>query len=193
MKNSTKAFLATCAVALFSCFGFSPRAHAVPITGGIFFAGLFTTNTGNVNTATAFTSFSGVGVTGGSGSYAGTSGTSVMMNGFSFIPFVPPVPTLWSFVFGGRTYTFNLTSVTSVVRPGDGTLTLAGNGIAQISGTGPTFDPTPYTFALTANQATGTFFTFGPGQTVPDGGFALALLGIGLTTIETLRRKLAGT
>jgi hypothetical protein len=57
MKNSTKTLFATLAVLVFACATFNPQAQAVRINGGISFGGGFTTDTGDVNTATAITSF----------------------------------------------------------------------------------------------------------------------------------------
>ena len=100
----------------------------------------------------------------------------------------------WSFTVGSTTYSFdllNLSQSTFHVMPnGLSQLTLMGDGIAHITG----FDDTVAVFAL---EATGTRLSFAilqPSNTAvpaPDGGYALALLGIGLVAVEALRRKLA--
>ncbi|PYK46461.1 MAG: hypothetical protein DME46_01780 [Verrucomicrobia bacterium] len=107
---------------------------------------------------------------------------------------------LWTFTVGtgstAVTYSFDLLSL-SVASFHDGGvgkpsgLNLMGDGIAHITG----FEDTEAIFAL---EATGTHLTFAILQpsntavpTTPDGGSALALLGIGLLAVEGLRRKLA--
>ena len=72
-------------------------------------------------------------------------------------------------------------------------LNIDGTGI--ISGNG--FDDTVATWAFTVQNAGGNhdFFSFSAnvateGQGVPDGGSAVALLGIGLGVVEFIRRTL---
>ena len=69
------------------------------------------------------------------------------------------------------------------------------SGVGTVSGNG--FEDTPATWALTVQNAGGNqdFFSFSAnlatqGQGVPDGGSAIALLGLGLGLIEFIRRKL---
>ena len=195
-----KKTLATFAIGL-ACVAFALQANAVPITGKIdFFGNLTTNNGGNLNTATAFTGFSGVvvvvnGALTPTGSYAGSGGPvsnvqAVTMTPFSFNPFpgggVIPV---WTFTSGftGLTYSFDLTSISSVSQPGNNTLTVVGSGIAHITGFTDTFG----TFFISTQGPTGPSFTFSATTTTPEGGSALALLGIGLVAIEVVRRKLA--
>lgn len=188
-----KKFLAALAI----CAALAITANAVPITGQIDFTGAVTTDTGNLNTAHAFTSFSGVTVFNNppatpTGSYAGTGGASVTMNSFSFNPFVAPVPNLWSFAFGGLTYTFNLTSITSIAQPGDNTLGVVGMGTAMITGGTSTYTPTAGQFFISTQGSNRTTFIFSSTtQSLPEGGSALALLGIGLVVVEVVRRKIA--
>src|SRR5258707_437926 len=69
--------------------GFASSAFATQITGSISLEGGYTTNTGNLGTATSFTSFSGFEVTGASGSFAGVTllaPGSVTVTPFSFAP-----------------------------------------------------------------------------------------------------------
>ncbi|MGI9087624.1 MAG: hypothetical protein ACR2HH_07800 [Chthoniobacterales bacterium] len=192
MKNPTKALMATFAVALLACSVFTQQAQAIPISGGISLAGTYRTDTGDINTAKSFTSFSGVFVTSVAGSYSTVSpGQSVTQNGFTFNPFSGPVIPLWTFMSGGRTYSFDLTALTGRDQPGDNTLTLRGFGTLHISGTGPTYDDTVGTWVFTANQGGGTFSFSSSNSAIPEGGSALALLGLGLVAVEALRRKLA--
>jgi VPDSG-CTERM motif len=187
MKNISKTILAVFATGLISCALFTQQAQAIPITGGISMAGGFTTDTGDVDTATAFTSFTNVVTTTGSGSYLSVPPTtSVTMTPFSFNPFSGPVTPLWSFVFGGATYSFDLNVLTSVSQPGDDTLTIRGTGILMISG--GTYDLTPGAWLFTGNQGGGTFAFSSSTSAVPDGGTTVALLGIALAGIEGARR-----
>ncbi len=194
MKNSTKTLMATFVVALLSCSVFSHQASALPsIQGGISLGGAYTTDTGDINTATKFTSFSNVFVTSVSGSYSGvgTGGSSpvVTQNPFQFKPILVPSPVspLWTFTTGGNTYSFDLLALTSVSQPGDNTLTLKGTGTLHITG----FADTVGTWIFTANQASSTFSFSSSNGAVPEGGSAIALLGLGLVAVEVLRRKLA--
>jgi VPDSG-CTERM motif len=92
---------------------------------------------------------------------------------------------LWS--VGG--FTFDLLSSTVVTRNAS-TLVIEGSGI--VSGNG--FDPTAMTWAFTTQNAGGrtrAIFSFSAnGNAVPDGGSAVALLGLALTVTEAIRRKL---
>jgi hypothetical protein len=193
MKNSIKALMAAFAVVLLAC----SAAQAVPITGQVTMAGTATLNNMNLNLATAATAFTGVTVIApATGSYATTAGSAVTFNPFAWSPSSAPVSPLWSFVSGGRTYTFNLSSL-SVVSQSSSFLNIAGIGSLTISGVGPAFDPTTgaWSFSI-VNPGGGASanFQFGfvsSNNALPEGGSALALLGISLVGIELLRRKLA--
>ncbi len=193
MKNSIKALMAAFAVALLAC----TTAQAVPITGQVTMAGTATLNNTQLGSATAATAFSGVTVINpATGSYAATLGSAVTFNPFSWNPSSAPVSPLWSFVSGGRTYTFNLGSL-NIVSQSNSFLNIAGIGTLTISGTGPTFDPTvgAWSFSI-VNPGGGpsSNFQFGfvsSNNALPEGGSALALLGIGLVCVELIRRKLA--
>ncbi len=186
-----KSFLAVGAAALLCCVFTSHRVQAVPISGTIDFNGAASTNTGDLATATAFTSFSGVTVSSAvppSGSYSGLGGQAVTtMNGFVFNP-PSGVNPLWSFTIGSVTYSFNLFTAQAVTQTAN-FLNVQGTGMAFITG----YDPTPGEFSITLTSANGrpaTAFSFTAETAVPDGGSAVALLGIALTVIEALRRKI---
>jgi hypothetical protein len=96
-----------------------------------------------------------------------------------------PTPGLWS--VGG--FTFNLLSSTIVTQTAknlsiEGTGTVSGNG----------FDATTMDWSFTTQSSGGktrTTFSFSAnGLAVPDGGSAVALLGLALTGVEVLRRRL---
>jgi hypothetical protein len=194
MNNPMKALMAAFAVALLAC----ATAQAVPITGQVTINGTATLNNQNLNQATAATSFSNAQTFAPlTGSYATVPlNTPVTFNPFSWSPSSAPVSPLWSFVTGGRTYQFNLLSL-GVVSQSSTFLNITGIGTLTISGTGPTFDPTTGAWSFTISNAGGNpsnTFTFGfnsQNTALPEGGSALALLGMSLVCLELVRRKLA--
>ena len=191
MKLS-KTILAVLATGVLSCGLFSQQAQATAITGDIQFAGEVAFDTNSLATATKvvtwFDVFHNAGfssVTSGTGDFAGIApGTSAAMAQWTFNPSTP-TPSLWS--VGG--FTFDLLSST-VVTQNASTLVITGTGI--VSGNG--FDPTAMDWAFTTQSSGGktrTTFSFSAnGVAVPDGGSAVALLGLALTGIEVLRRRL---
>lgn len=197
MKNLTKTILATLATAVISCTMFSQQAQATPITGTIGFIGTASASgdsSFNSPTTVTFGSFTVVAAT---GDYVGASGASATFSNFSFTGdgltaalVSPPVTPLWTITFGG--FSFDLLSLT-LAHTDASTLSLAGTGVAH--GTG--FMNTAATFTATGNSLNGNFnytITFGTtvanGQAIPDGGSAVALLGVALAGVEILRRKL---
>lgn len=198
MKNLTKAIMATLAVAFLACSVFTDNAQAVPITGRVDFGGIVQTDSGDLGNAHAFTSFSGVTVSNlppvtPTGSYLGTGGAAVTMNGFGFNPFVAPMPPagrLWTFTALGQVYTFDLLGISSILQNATG-LVVSGFGTAMISGGATMYDVTPGTFSISLQpNGGGSMFSFSATSTAPEGGSALALLGLGLVAVEALRRKL---
>jgi hypothetical protein len=198
MKKFTKTILAATTAVVVSCAVFGHQARAVPITGEVDMSGTAFLNNTNLGSATAATGFSGVTVGGiPTGSFAGTAGDSVTWNAFGWNPFVAPVPNLWSFTDAGTggTYTFDLSSA-HVVTQTNFFLNLTGHGTLTITGTATSYNPTSGVWSFTISNPTGGphanfAFTFANSQTaVPDGGSAVALLGVALAGIEILRRKL---
>jgi hypothetical protein len=88
----------------------------------------------------------------------------------------------------GQGFTFNLMSATVVDQTAT-FLNITGTGIIMADG----FDDTPMTWAFTVQNAGGNhdFFSFSANSAtgVPDGGSAVALLGMGLGVIEFIRRR----
>lgn len=126
------------------------------------------------------------------GIFAGTGGSSATMGAYTFTgdgagavctncPF-----TQWSFVSGGNTYSFSLESLESATTRA-GSIAASGVGTVTISG-GPNAGTYGGTWAM---NGTGSGFKYSFSfvtTTVPDGGSAVALLGIALTGIEAGRR-----
>jgi hypothetical protein len=195
MKLS-KTILAVLGTGLLSCAVFSQQAQAVSVTGNINFAGSVQYDTTSLATATRvntwFDVFHNAGfsnVTGGAtGDFAGIpAGTQAAMGTPWIFNPSTPTPGLWS-VAG---FTFDLSSCT--IENQDATdLTISGTGF--VSGNG--FDVTAMTWMFTSQNAGGQDmqeFSFSANSNstgVPDGGSAVALLGLGLAGIEALRRKL---
>ena len=192
MKLS-KTILAVLATGVLSCGLFSQQAQAAPITGDIQFAGEVAFDTNSLATATTvvtwFDVFHNAGfssVTSATGDFGsilpGTQAT--MAQPWIFTPSTA-TPGLWS--VGG--FTFNLTSSTVEIQNAS-TLVITGTGV--VSGNG--FDPTAMDWSFTTQSSGGktrTTFSFSAnGLAVPDGGSAVALLGLALTGIEVLRRRL---
>jgi len=193
MRNSIKSVFAILATGLLSFAVFSQQAQATPISGSIQVAGEVQFDTTSLATATTvatwFDVFHNAGfssVTSGDGDFAGiASGTqAAMAQPWVFNPSTA-TPGLWS--VGG--FTFDLLASTSVVQNASG-LMIEGTGI--VSGNG--FDPTNMDWSFTTQSAGGrtrsTFSFSANGNTTPDGGSTVALLGVALSGIEGLRRKL---
>ena len=193
MKLS-KTILAVLATSALSCALFSQQVQATTISGTIQFAGSVAFDTHSLATATRVNTwfdmhgnagFSSVAF-GNTGDFAGiTPGTQVnMAQPWIFDPSTP-TPNFWS--VGG--FTFNLLSSTIITQT-KSFLNIEGRGI--VSGNG--FTPTAANFAFSVQNAGGghhLIFTFSANENeVPDGGSTVAFLGLALTGIEVLRRKL---
>ena len=173
-------------------------AQAVTLTGGISLTGGFTTNTGNVNTATAFTGFNGVTPTAVGGTFSAipvfTPG-NINMVGFNFgttaAPFLgAPVNPLWTWTSGPNTISFTLNSVNSVDHNPVDSVSIVGAGVFNGTVGGVLYEQTVGTFLLTANQGGGTVSFSSSQATVPDGGSTSLLLGLALVGIALASRKL---
>jgi VPDSG-CTERM motif len=190
----------------------SQSAQAVPITGSIGFNGTGFGTQGSGGTPSSLTFNNPMTVDIRTGSYAsvpmGTTANFSMIqwtgSGTSAVLFNPAQNSPeWIFTInpgglGAVTYSFNLTQLTAAAI-NNGAVSLQGTGVAFITGTGGntsfTRDPT---FASFSVQGTGSNFTFEIVQTstsangiaVPDGGSAIALLGLAVMGLEVVRRKL---
>jgi hypothetical protein len=164
------------------------NAGASQFQGNISFAGNCLFDNNNLSIATQFTSFNNVVVTAVDGAYSGittgSSGPSVTYTPFVFRP-VPGLPlALWSFVSGGKTYSFDATTM-SVAFSNKGTLVVEGSGLAKITG----FDNSPGDWSVTANNF-GTTFSFSGGSSAVPIPAAVWLLGSGLIGLAIIRRKM---
>jgi VPDSG-CTERM motif len=182
MRNLSKTLFAIVATGLISCALFSQQAQAVTITGTITFGGSVKMN-GNANTANTVTAWLNTHVESASGDFASFVGVNDPATFFAPWVFVNATPMLWQ--AGG--FTFDLDAGATVIQ-GGGFLNISGTG--TITGNG--FDATRGTFTFTTqNPGSKGTFSFSAGtNAVPDGGSAVALLGIALAGIEVARRKI---
>jgi hypothetical protein len=194
MKNLTKTIWAVIAAGLVTSTFSTQEAQAAHINGTIDFAGSVRFDSSALQNVTQVAQWRDV------FGNAGFSNVAATMGDFSSIPlgtqatmatpwiFNPSTntPGLWS--VGG--FTFDLMSATVVDQTAT-FLNITGTGIITAAG----FEDTAATWAFTVQNAGGNhdFFSFSANsatQGVPDGGSAVALLGIGLGVIELIRRKL---
>lgn len=190
--------LVTIMAAVVVSIGLLSSAQATQITGTIGFTSAPNSSGGSLvdNGGGSFTlNFNNpMHVDFGNDDYTGTVGATTNFASITFTNggglTTPNVPE-WTFSLGGKTYSFDLLSLsTATFHNGNpSALVLMGDGVAHITG----FEDTNAIFAL---EATGNHLSFAilqPSNTAvpaPDGGSTLALLGIGSVAVEALRRKL---
>jgi VPDSG-CTERM exosortase interaction domain len=206
MKNLTNAIRTILATSLVGSGLFCQHAQATTINGTITFNGTLTAQIlsggtiDGINWGPPANTVSTV-----DGDYSSVPiGTSTTFTNFqwnsstlaitspSITPFVE-----WTFTIGSTTYDFILDTPlttgtithTKVGRTNVWSVKVLGSGTAQITG----FEDTVGVFTVsgTGNAAHLSFDASGiaDGDPVPDGGSAVALLGIALTGLEILRRK----
>jgi hypothetical protein len=197
MKTLTKAILVIFAAGFATCVLSTPRAEAALINGRIDFAGSVMFDSSALQNVTQVVEWRDVFGNAGFSNVAAFNGSFVgfvnlgdqatMATPWTFLPPPGGQPALWS--VGG--FTFDLTSATVVMQTAE---FLNISGVGTLSGNG--FEDTTARWAFTVQNAgggTGDFFSFSGNvstQGVPDGGSAVALLGIGLVVVEFIRRKL---
>lgn len=193
-KHMKKSFL-NVAGALIAALALSSSAMAVAINGSIGFNGTPTVdNPGNFAAATQITTYNDVTVAGGS--LTGTYATFGIANGqavtfaapLKFNPAVVPVGNLWSFTVGANTFSFAASTMVSSYTAITNTWSIAGKGLASITG----LDDTPGSYNLTLTN-TGAAFSFAATTSVapvPEGGVSAILLGMSLVAIGLAARRL---
>jgi hypothetical protein len=163
--------------------GFSASVQAIPITGGISFAGSYTPNNSDLNVATSIT-FGSSFVTSDNGSFAiFAPGSSVTMaSPLAINPTVVPVLSLWSIGI----YSFDAYSLVQSAQSAN-TLTLTGTGLIK---DGNSADSVAGTWLATFNTLNDTFsYSASAAANVPDGGTTVMLLGGALAGLGLLKRK----
>jgi hypothetical protein len=192
----TKKLLTLAGAGLFS-LALMPQADAIQITGTLGFSGGVSPRDGSnvpVDDLTLATQlvFTTPGVvldpTLATGNFTGTTSVVFSATPLSFAPSNTPITPFYTTIPTG--FSFQLLGISEVSASNTAIfLDLVGFGI--FSGAG--FDPTQGTFSISVNSATGNVSgTFAASSTtnVPDGGSAVALLGIALMGVEGMRRKL---
>jgi hypothetical protein len=191
MKNTRKTVLAVLAIGLLGCGLFSQRAQAVPINGYINFTGGVRFDTNSLATATRVKRWNhsivlGTATTGDFAAHTFNHENVTMTGNWTFNSGFHPA--LWS--VGG--FTFDLTSST-ILHQDAFFLHVTGVGIVSGNGFTPTQGVWDFTVTKSDGRTTTNFGFQAQTTTVPDGGSAVALLGIALVGVEALRRKLKAT
>ena len=183
MKNK----LITIAGAAILTLALAQTVQAIPVTGGIGFTGRATFDTSSAGTATEVTSWINPKVNGTSGSFTSVAdGTSVGFNPTWFFNSASISP-FW--IVGG--FTYNLTASSITIQSSGAVLV---NGIGTVNGN--SYDSTPMSWSFTSQDpAVGSnpdswTFSASTSALVPDGGTTLTLLGIALSGVALLRKKL---
>ena len=197
-KNITVPGMISSAILAMSGFALSAQANSIPIVGNISLSGTVTMNGPSFDTATAFTGFEDVTVGGPSalsGDYVGTSGSAVTLTPFTWSPPTAstPINPLWSFVYDGDTYSFDLTVLHEDYASPTGLL-LSGQGTAYITGPGTDYLPTSGTWDFSSQSQGQTSFTYSSttivhAASVPDSGSTVAMMGASLIGLIVMGRK----
>jgi len=205
MKNLIKAILTTLATGLLSSGLFCQPAEATAINGNITFNGTLTAQILSGGTINGINWGPGSKVATADGDYSSVPiGTSTTFTKFqwnsstlavttpSITPFVE-----WTFTNGSTTYDFildaplatgNITHV-KVGKTNVWSVDVVGTGTAQITGFEDTIGV--FTVSGTGNAAHLSFNAWGTaaGDSVPEGGPTVTLIGIAMVSLEMLRRK----
>ena len=198
MKLSTP--FKTLAGAAIAMAGLLSSAQATQISGTI---GFTDPNGGTVSTLAGTTTVhlnSGATVNFGTDTYSTIlNGTSATFNDIAFTgsgtssTLTGSVIPAWLVVSGANSFSFDLTSLFSTSMGtmfGVHSFTINGSGVAHATG----FEDTNAVFSLQGTGSGSVTFTIFQASTtaipsVPDGGSAVALLGLGFVAVEALRRK----
>ena len=172
--------------------------QAVPVTGAIGFTGAVTYNTSSAGTASQVTSWvAPTMVNLSSGAFAGLNGSIATFSGSVWnFNTILPINNFWA--VGG--FSFQLLSSSITAQGG----TPGINGFVVVNGTGivtgpanSNYDPTTLSWSFTSQdpfiQGTANRWTFSASANsvaVPDGGATVMLLGLALSGVALLKKKL---
>ncbi len=167
----------------------TPKAQAIMLSGSITFPGGAGLNTAAAGTATAVTNWVNPVVQSRDGDFlpAAVNAAVAIVAPWNFTT-VAAVPNFWT-VAG---FSFQLDN-SAVAFQFPGFVNVVGNGTF----TAPGFDATPGIWRFTSQDpsaGTPAVFSFSASnQTVPEGGSAVAMLGMGLLGLAAARKKLVKT
>ena len=185
MKKILSLFAGTSLLA----FALVTHAVATPITGSISFNGTPNFNVSSISDATSIISYDSAWVAVGqqTGIYTAVENlTPVVFSPFMFSPTTQAVSPLWSFSDLDITYSFSTTSMVAMFNESLNIWNYGGSGILHATG----YDDTVGSWNLSAGQI-GQSFYFGSaaaaGNSVPDGGMTVLMLGLGLGLIGLKR------
>lgn len=191
--KSITSFGAAAAVVL----ALTSTASALPYIIGVYgFSGSAVLDSTNTDTATSVVTWGpqSPGVLGGTYSSLGLTTPISIVDPWTFsAPAGPVIPNFWTAGSIGGGFTFDLTSSVITFQSG-GTLRVSGTGIVKHAG----YEDTSATFNFTTqNPGVGTgggfanFTVSSSGESVPDGGATIALLGVSMLGLHGIRRKFA--
>ena len=196
MNKIMNTVVAGLAIALLGSGVLCEQAQAIPITGSVEFSGSAKPSGASPGLPISVHFTNPWHTLAGNGVYSGIpSGTSATFNDFSFngdgslASLVGTVAPLWTFSFGGETYSFDLLALTNGHTEA-GSMSFSGTGMAHGSGV-TAFDDTPATWSL---EGSGTNFNFtlssSTTSSIPEAGVTtLLLVGFGILSGYSLRRK----
>ncbi len=191
MKNTFTKFASVAVIALALVQTIQATPIPNPVIGNIGFTGRAQFNTGSAGSATEVLNWVAPAVNGTTGSFTTVAnGTSVNFSPAWFFVTTSPIANFWS--VGG--FTFQLLSSSVTVQGGsypNGFVVVNGTGL--VSGNG--YDTTALSWSFTCQDPATTSnpqtFTFSASSaSLPDGGATVALLGIALSGVGLLRKKL---
>jgi hypothetical protein len=173
------------------------------VAGVIQFQGSAQTNSPTTAAyATEITGFLGMQVSIGNGSYAGLGIDLSNPVAVTYSPIVSftnislDAQPLWTFTYGGNTYSFVATSISVLVdNTTTGELEIGGSGTASI--TGDVSNPGGHWSIDMTGEGVSEIFGDSASTNVPDSGMTALLIGLGLAGVGlgaiAMRRKLAAT
>lgn len=165
----------------------SLQATPLPISGNIVFHGDVTLNSGSVNTATEVVSFINPVTTGAaSGTFAPLAGDpAIFTSGSWSFNTSSAINNFWTV----GAFSFELLS-SSIVYQQNGFLDVSGTGLVSASG----YQTTQMDWAFTAQDpnsgGSSPQWSFSASDSTPDGGATVMLLGIALSGVALLKKKL---
>jgi hypothetical protein len=172
--------------------------QAIPVTGAIGFTGAVQFNTSSAGTAAAVTTWVNPMVTLDSGSFSIiplTTAATFSAAVWNFVTTSPTLPFFWTVSNGTSGFQFVLNS-SGITAQGPGFVVVNGTGTVTATGANPLgYTATTLSWSFTSQDPASTHnpdqWTFSASaNSVPDGGATVMLLGIALSGVALLRKKL---